>query len=743
MAVTTPKPQSIQGPPSLWRQPVTFLSPASLTGSQWRQFLGGAPVVRAAVQTLIMQTSGLDWYLEGDDDDAKAYFTKLLESYGGPGWEVGVSRVTKDMLELPFGGATEIGHFGDGVVAWITHIDGGTMVPTYNERYPYAQVDPFMGRQVIPFRPESIGRVRWQAQSDLRSYEWTITPVMDCLPAIQGLLRADQFWQGFLLDNPPSGILDIPGFDEKEAREWYESWQTMQAGIAPFKVPILYGGGSGDARLSQAQARFIEFAKSPAEVNSRDLIKAYAEVVCACFGMTLGDLGLFGQELRLAGATKLMELSKRQGLAKVMRGHKTLIDNDVLPDGIEFKWAELDLEDELRKSQSKEISARRLGSLVTHGILPARLAFKAALSEELFPPDILEGEDIDSLFADEETQEEDVDITDSELGAESEPTGEGVAEDMEQRADDGAGVQAFPANSKWARRMLRLAERLLRPGRNGLTVARAKQLIEVGLSAFEKAETESRSWPSIDIDTYNRELLALVRRTTEEAREALDKALRRADWWKAPNLVDEVSVVLRGAYAEGAALAIDAIESTRVGLGLNAVNVSTTTFNLTNEKVLDLIRTRAGEFIRHIDDGTRSSIVNAIMRGVREGISSPQIARELLASSSRKAMVETFRNRTLSIVNTEINWAESHATLDQQVALGLTKKRWISIPGLACPVCQKNSARGSVDHDASFSSVFGSTQAPPAHPGVCHCYLTFDKEQLKSLGDDVAYWMGG
>ena len=716
MTKRAPKPTSVREPPALFRQQVTFLSPGDLKGNQWRQLVGQAPVVRACVQTLVNQLTDLGWYLEGEDDEAVAYFTKVLEAAdNSAGFETMLSRVVEDALVVPFGGAVEFGLFPDDVVAWVQHIDGATMVPTYSQQFPYVQADPFGTlTKPVPFRQEQIGRVRWQAETNIRAYGWTKTPAADCLPAIQGLLRADRFWQSFLLDSPPAGILDLMDFSEGEASEWYESWRTMLAGIDPFKVPILYSGG---AERKQA-AKFIEFHKSPGEVSMKELVKAYAEEVCACFGMSLADLGLFGQEMRLAGATKMMDLSKRQGLAKLKRGVKSMIDMDVLPDGVELKWEEMDLEDSLRKAQAKQITGKKIVDLVAGRVLSERQGLKVAIYEEVIPPDVVNEKDWEES---EEPSEEDVEITDEEMGSEEEPTGTGVRDDLEERAS--APPRAFPANSKPAREMGKVAQRMMAPARRGLTKKRLAALLDIGIKAFEKRSGDKA-------------------RTKDDALAAVEKALGKADWWKSPNLTDDVARILNGAYAEGLGEVITEIETARVGLGLKAADVSVTSLNVTNKAVLKLLRERAGEFIKHIDDGTIRYIVQSIMRGVREGISSPEIARGILAGNVRDDLLETFKGRTASIVNTEINWAESQAALDEQRELGLAKKRWRTVRGLACEICKRNEDQGSVKADYEYESVFGSTQTTPGHPGVCHCWITFDKKELKGLGDDPGYWMG-
>ncbi len=713
-ALPAPKPAGYRAPPALYREPFRLLSPADLRGEQWRALVGQAPIVRSCVQTLIMQLSAIEWYIEGDDQEAVDYFTKVLETADdGSGFEVHASRVVEDSLILPFGGAAEIGHFSDGVVAWVQHIDAATMVPTYDEMRPYAQIDPWsVGRPPVSFREEQVGRVRWQAETRSRSYGWTKTPASDALPAIQALLRSDRFWQLFLSDSPPAGILDVMDMTEEEARDWWESWQQMMAGPDPFKVALLYGG----AAERKVAASFIQFMKTPAELSMMEIIKLYAQEVAACFGMTLGDLGLFDQEMRLAGAAKMIELSKRQGLARIMRGVRTYIDNDVLPDGISFRWMAMDLEDEVRKASAANQRATSLKTLTDAGIATQREARTAALTFGLIPEDAF-----DDSFA---SQTPEPSITDAELGSESEPTAAGVADDLEGRSY--VPPRAFPLNSPVARRMLDVVDRLLRPALRGFTKRRALDLLDLGIRAFGEgsgAGIEARS------------------RTDAEA--ALLEALNRADWWRSPDLLSDIANILRLAYEEGLGGAADDIERERIDLGLTGVDLSRTVFNVTNQTVLDLLGDRAGAFITRIDESTRSFIVDAILRGVREGISSPEIAREILVDEVRRDLVQKWRGRALSITNTEINWAESRAALGQQSAVGLTKKRWISVPGLACRICAGNDDRGAIPSEEMFESVFGPVEGPPGHPTVCHCYLSFDRGELRALGDQPRYWTGG
>src|ERR1700682_6324516 len=136
-----PSPQSIRTPPYLQRQLFTPWTSSQFTAERWRNLVGSAPIVRSCVKTLVMLVTGLNWHLLGDDQDAVDYFTDILETADeGEGFEVHTSRVIDDLLTVPFGGAVEIGAYPDGLVAWLLHLDGATMVPTYDPNITYVPV---------------------------------------------------------------------------------------------------------------------------------------------------------------------------------------------------------------------------------------------------------------------------------------------------------------------------------------------------------------------------------------------------------------------------------------------------------------------------------------------------------------------------------------------------------------------------------------------------------------------------
>lgn len=253
-----------------------------------------------------------------------------------------------------------------------------------------------------------------------------------------------------------------------------------------------------------------------------------------------------------------------------------------------------------------------------------------------------------------------------------------------------------------------------------ITKGRLSTLLAAGLKAAEKAGAE-------------RMVLELRQAAEKEAaRAAIEKLLANQSWWKAANISGRVAEVLNLAYTEGLLEAGSEIAKALEDAGITtAPALATTTAVLESPKILALIAERGADLVKRVDDGTKFHLTQKIMAGVEQGISSPDIARDLLVNDVRRGIIETFRGRALSIVNTEINWAETQGTLRQHGEVGLTTKRWIAIPGIACDICQGNMDEGVVPADFIYEDVFDSgCTGPPAHPNICHCYITFDRQEL-------------
>jgi hypothetical protein len=284
-------------------------------------------------------------------------------------------------------------------------------------------------------------------------------------------------------------------------------------------------------------------------------------------------------------------------------------------------------------------------------------------------------------------------------------------------------------------------------------------------------ETIQRSWlpnmqaVTFDAESYfdsDEEAVEVLRAQDDSIRDKLEALLMGEEWWKLASLAtrNDLLEVFIPAYERGlyeSALAVaralyeGGLRDTPELIGIN--------FELVNESTISNLAEDAATLVRRIDDGTRYYIKQSIIAGVREGLSSPDIARaiqngaaleEIMGNADfTKTAIEVARNtlqgiseaRANSIVNTEVNRTENKAHYDQYNHLGLRLKHWqhLGKRGVTdkgnehpCIVCSENELAGDVPMAFEYRTVFKdeTTLYPPGHPGVCHCKIMFAESDL-------------
>ena len=383
-----PDPERLDPSPFVLRRPFSHSSPFAVNADTWRNIVGKSPIASLCRRTLILEITAVPWKVLSEDEEDVGYYTDLLRSANGESFEVFIERLVEDVLTVPFGGAVEVSRYRDGMLAMIYHVDGGTLFPTYDPKIPYLQVDPENQLSQVGFTRNQLARVMWAPNPDKRNYGWSKTPAMDIFSAIEHLMRSETFYQQFLSNTPEAGILDLMDMEKKAAKEWVQSWAELMGGIDPLKVPVLYE--------HEKQAKFIPFSRPPSELALPEVVKRYSEQVCAAFGMTITDLGIFEHANTLAGASRAVQLSKRQGQGSLMRKVSNLI-NSMLPDTVAFEWEPFDSEDKLRRAQTQSARATTLKALGTpdpssgEAFFPAEIIRKQAVSDGLVDVLSLEG----------------------------------------------------------------------------------------------------------------------------------------------------------------------------------------------------------------------------------------------------------------------------------------------------------------------------------------------------------------
>jgi hypothetical protein len=355
--------------------------PSSLPAASWRGWVLNQSVAIVCRETLIANLLALDWkitpvnskYKEELEPTVK-YYTKLFKKggeYTGLGLDFSglIEWVVGDLLDLPFGGAAEVGRKGNsatGRVQWIRPIDGGTLYPTLNQNYPIVQYYPNLSTDIVVFKPWEISRTYMSPHSFILREGWGMAPPEKVYFALDMLTKGDKYYANLLLDIPTAGILDLGDMEKSSAEEWITAFKTfVNDNTTSFKIPVLYEHNN--------KTEFIPFGKVPNDIMFDHITLKYAALVAAAYGMSLSDIGLQTTSASgetLAGSIRQERRTRKTGFARVKAKTKFFFDN-ILPETLEFNW--IDYDDELNVALGK---AR----------LASSQAFKTVQDQGIFSP---------------------------------------------------------------------------------------------------------------------------------------------------------------------------------------------------------------------------------------------------------------------------------------------------------------------------------------------------------------------
>jgi len=356
----------------LWRIVPEWISPSWLEAKRWRSFVQNQPLAVVARDTLIANILSLDWkivpreseQLEEEKENIKAY-TKILENsstfYSDLDFSGHVEWVAKDMLDLPFGGASEIGREGDepnGEVLWIRPLDGGTLAPTLNRDYPVMQRVPEYPTTPVFFPYYTVSRAYLSPRTEIKREGWGMAPPEKIYLALELLYRGDNYYANLLLNTPEVGILDLGDMEKESAENWINSFRDLMYGTNAFKVPVLYE--------HTTPVNWLPFGKLPNDIMFDKLIMHYASLVAAGYGMSVSDLGIStssnGGET-LSGTIRQERRTQRTGLS-TLKKKLTAYFNAILPEQLKFVWIDYDDERQVSLSRARLASANAWSLLI-------------------------------------------------------------------------------------------------------------------------------------------------------------------------------------------------------------------------------------------------------------------------------------------------------------------------------------------------------------------------------------------
>jgi hypothetical protein len=326
----------------------SWSQPSALMPDQWRAWVKAQPIAVTCKETMTSNILDLDWKItprESDQmDELRAtikHYEKLLQRGGESGldWAGLVEWTLEDALDLPFGSAWEVGRKDDsenGRVMWLEPIDGGTCYPTNNKDYPVLQY--YNAYQAL-FPKHAIARMYFNPRTEIERKGWGTAPPERIFLALEMLMRGDRYYANLLLDIPPAGVFDLGDITWDDAHTWIQSFRSAVTGggsTDAFRIPVL--------AEHTGKVEFIPLGKAPNDIMYDRITLKYASLVCAGYGMNLGDIGVASASSSgetLAGSIRGEQKTNRTGKARVKRKFKHFIES-FLPPTLQFAFIDTD-----------------------------------------------------------------------------------------------------------------------------------------------------------------------------------------------------------------------------------------------------------------------------------------------------------------------------------------------------------------------------------------------------------------
>lgn len=794
-----PKQLSLDLQPYLTRWFVPFQNPGWMQAERWRTVVHNQPVAGLCQGNLIRDLQGTQFEIrakETKDEDKLAdditHYTQVVnpDFLGGlSGFDIWVDYVVKDILSLPIGGNTEVVRYPDGFgplsrdysdpkaltspkadrghVAWLAYIDGASLSITYDRDWPIMQTIPESPTERVFFQRDQIARTVLDARSEMRRWGYGMAPPERIYLAIEMLARSDAYYAKLLIDTPEAGLLDMGGMAAQSAKEWLNGFRELLTGIDPFKIPVIYD--------NPHPAKYIPFNRPPTEIMLDTQTLKYAQITAAAYGLTLTDINLGDPQKTLAGSIRDERRSRRSGYGTIKEKIKNLINNEILPDYLIFEWVESDEETKNLKGKSFLTAvtaiekAHKIGAMNTKEA-QAQLVKDGHITVEVEEPEEVEPMTLPLLppgaSPDDQAKQEADKVPASEGGR-----GDVTATKAALSVGD-PSITAAPSDAPsfdqmaaiFRQQFSELSNRANRPRLMKLVKAATRRMfpqVEQAFTALSQTEVE-HYWLGERLKSWFGETDSLpdVQKATDEVLEALEQILDNDAWWSIAPDGQAIILTLKQAFEQGATLAAQEIQEFLYTEGLrDSPQLIGLSFSLKNPRTLAELETKAAQLVRRVNDGTKFYLKRIITAGVDEGLASANIAQKIRDGASASAILKEAgfvdgvieralteisamsEGRVTSIVNTEINRAESLGRLRQWSEMGLSKKGWRTF-GDACHLCKANEADGFVAMDYVYRDTFGGTLSPPGHPQVCRCHLIFDEQELIGKADTLEVWTG-
>lgn len=615
-----------------------WASPRWTEANMWRYLVRQQPLCIIARDTLISYLLGTNWEISARVSEDKSkydkeieHYTELMNNLDGLDFHAHLDMLCQDILDTPFGGASEIGRendLPDGKTLWAQHIDSATLYPTNIPDYPVAQRVPGVpDAKPVLFPKHAISRAYYTPRPEINKRGWGMAPPEKIYLAVELLYRGDRYYANLLLDTPEAGVLDLLDMSKDSATEWLESFKLLFGGMDAFKVPVLYEHTTA--------AKWIPFGRPPTDLIYDQVTFKFAQIVCAGYGLKIGDIGISKDEGRtLAGVIRTERQTRRTGFAVLSSRTKAYFER-MLPKYLKFTWLDSDDEAMIARGRARLANAQALVEMKNGGILSQvearrQMSTDGLLSIQIDPDDVSDLQQPISL-----TSGGPFPGRPSDAGKRQVPPsagGRGNAKPIQKYLSEAIEATTRLGNDPQLRRLAKAEMRALFPDFAGIVSDMNQDDVEAWLEGMLLIVFE---------DQLAGEIPDVVRSAVSEKRDTITSLMNSDPWWSVSKHIDPdvlfaetISVyengisdaalfISKSLYEEGRLPAFGPIEA-----------------KLTEAPIIEVLRQGSQNAPITLDQQTADRMKKIIMAAVYESFATPTVIASIHGGLGEDGLLE-------------------------------------------------------------------------------------------------------
>jgi len=317
------------------------------------EFSKAEPILSGALASMVSKAISLDWQIEGGRNRVRRYQEILAEAEAGQGWSFFLDRLLQDYLVTDLGGVVELGRQGPGgPVVGLFNLDAGTLALTGNADFPLRYQPRLasggLSGRAVPLAPSDFGRIVDMPSTQEHRFGLGFCAVSRALKAARVLLALYNYDEERLADMPLPGIVAITGMTQTEVKAAFDLYKASREAKEQTTFKGLLWLAAQASPINPIKVDFTPFAGIPEGFDREQAVTHYVYTLSLDFGVDVREFWPASQ----TGATKAeaevqAQKAKGKGFGRMLASVERMINWDVLPEGLAFRFDQQDSEDDL------------------------------------------------------------------------------------------------------------------------------------------------------------------------------------------------------------------------------------------------------------------------------------------------------------------------------------------------------------------------------------------------------------